>query len=154
MLRLLVAVVAIGAILWSWDEIFGLAPGCRTVAYPVRCQGAVIGNRCHGELGEALPRRAFLVDPGGQRVIEEDATSTGSRPRCRVTDCQQWECVDEVFVRIAREDGFREQLRPGLTPVDPRRTLSVVYVTAWKWAQLRAWSLGESAVATLRRGFG
>jgi hypothetical protein len=151
MVRLLIAIVAIGAILWSWDQLFGGRVGCGVIAYPARCQGAVIGNRCHGELADALPRRRFLVDPGAQRVTEAGEQTSGAHPRCRVTDCRQWECLDEVFVRTAREGEFREQLRPGLISVDPRRTLSVVYVPAWKWWQLRAWALGERAVAAIRQ---
>ena len=151
MVRLLIAIVAIGALVWSWDQLFGVRLGCGVIAYPARCQGAVIGNRCHGELGEALPRRRFLVDSVAQRVTEEGEQASGAHPRCRVTDCKQWECIDEIFVRTAREGEFREQLRPGLTSVDPRRTLSAVYVPAWKWWQLRAWALGVRALAAIRR---
>jgi len=151
MLRVLIAVVAIGAIFWAWDPLGGLRDDCRTVAYPVRCAGAVIGNRCHGDLVEALPRREFLVDPGAQRVRERTEESASSAARCRVTDCRQWECMDEVFVRTARDGDFSEQLRPGLMAVDPRRTLSVVYVPAWKWLPLRARALAALAVARLRR---
>ena len=151
MARLLIAIVAIGAILWSWETLFGGRLGCGVVAYPARCQGAVIGNRCHGELADALPRRRFLVDPAAQRVTEEGEQTTSAHPRCRVTDCTQWECIDEIFVRTAREGEFREQLRPGLTSVDPRRTVSVVYVPAWKWWQLRAQSFVTRIFAELRR---
>jgi hypothetical protein len=150
--RLLVAVVAIAAVFWVWDQLFGLNLGsCSTVAYPARCQGAVIGNHCHGELSAALPRRMFAVDPTSQRVMEAAAATSSVHPRCRVTDCAHWECIDEVFLRTARDGEFAEQLRPGLAPVDPARTLSVVYVPAWKWWQLRAQALVEEGIARLQR---
>jgi len=151
MVRLLVAVVAIGAIFWWWDDLFGARLGCGIIAYPARCQGAVIGNRCHGELGDALPRRKFVVDASAQRVTEPGAPESNAHPRCRVTDCRQWECIDEIFLRTAHDGEFREQLRPGLAPVDPSRTLSVVYVPAWKWWQLRAQSFAARAFAEIRR---
>ncbi len=133
MLRLLIALVAIGAFFWWWEDP-GTPGACRTVAYPVRCQGDVIGNECHGELGAALARREFLVDRGPQRVTERGAAPG----HCSVSDCANWKCMDEIFLRTARDGQFREELRPGLTAVDPRRTLSAVYVPAWKWWQLRA----------------
>jgi hypothetical protein len=84
-------------------------------------------------------------------VTEEGEQTAATHPRCRVTDCGQWECIDEIFVRTAHDGEFREQLRPGLAPVDPRRTLSVVYVPAWKWWQLRAQTFAAHAIAKIRR---
>ncbi len=146
-MRLLLAALAIAAILWSWNHLFGSGFGCETIAYPVRCRGAVVGNRCHGALVEALPRRRFLVEPGAQRVTEPGAGE--SHARCRVQECQQWECIDEVFVRSATDHEFRQQLRPGLTPVDPRWTPSEVYVPAWLWWRVRAQMLAERALAEI-----
>jgi hypothetical protein len=150
MARLLIAVVAIGAILWSWDRLVGLPGGCSTIAYPLRCSGAVIGNECHGQVGEALARREFVVDPAAQRVTESGG-STDSHARCRVVDCRQWECMDEIFLRTARDGQFREQLRPGLTAVDPRKTLSVVYGSAWQWWAVRAEAAARRALAAATR---
>src|SRR5262245_54616680 len=128
MLRLLVAVAAVAAIVWSWGQLSGTALQCHATAYPVRCSGTVIGNRCHGSLGEAMPRRTFTVDAQAQGVVEEGARGREGHPHCRVTDCNGWECVDEIFVRTWREGEFREELRPGLSPVDPIRGPSIAYV--------------------------
>ena len=138
MLRLLALVAALAALVWWWGLPAGLHTGCATIAYPARCRGAVVGNRCHGDLTEALPRREFRVDRGAQRVSEPGVDVSGAHPRCKVSDCTEWECVDEIFVRTAHGGEFREQLRPGLTPVDPTKTLGVVYVSALEWWQLRA----------------
>lgn len=147
MLRLLAAVIVAVVIFSSWERFFGAGDGCRTVVYPARCGGAVIGNRCHGELGEALPRRTFQVDPAKQRVVEQGGAGSEAHPRCRVTDCRHWECLDEVFVRTVQNGDFREELRPGLTAVDPRWTPTVAYVTAWKWWQLRAVAIAQDSIA-------
>jgi hypothetical protein len=146
-MRWLVAALAIAAVVWSWQHLFGSGFGCETIAYPVRCRGAVIGNRCHGTLVEALPRRRFLVDPGAQRVTE--AGSGESRARCRVQDCRRWDCIDEVFVRSAGDGEFRQLLRPGLAPLDPRWTPSEVYVPAWLWWKIRAQALAARAFAAI-----
>src|SRR5437867_4153438 len=135
-MRWLVGALAVVAIVWSWQQLFGSGFGCETIAYPVQCRGAVIGNRCHGALVAALPRRRFLVDPGAQRVTEDGPRE--SHARCHVEDCRRWDCIDEVFVRSARGGEFRQQLRPGLAPVDPRWTPSEVYVPAWQWWKIRA----------------
>jgi hypothetical protein len=66
-----------------------------------------------------------------------------------VQECQQWECIDEVFVRSVTGREFRQQLRPGLTPVDPRWTPSEVYVPAWLWWRIRAQMLAERALAEI-----
>jgi hypothetical protein len=149
-MRWLVAVLAVAAIAWSWQQLFGTGSGfgCETIAYPVRCRGAVIGNRCHGALVEALPPRRFAVNPAAQRVTELGA-SDGSHPRCHVQECGQWECVDEVYVRSANDREFRQLLRPGLAPVDPRWTPSEVYVPAWMWWRVRAQALAERALGKL-----
>ncbi|HSD11583.1 MAG TPA: hypothetical protein VLF14_11385 [Candidatus Binatia bacterium] len=144
-MRLLVVAFAVAAIAWY---LFGSGLGCETIAYPVRCRGAVVGNRCHGDLVEALPQRRFVVDPAAQRVVEI-GVHDGSHPRCRVQACGQWECIDEVFVRSASDREFRQQLRPGLTPVDPRWTLSEVYVPAWLWWKVRVQTLAEGALAEI-----
>ena len=144
MLRLLVAALAIGALFWWWQDP-GTLGACRTVAYPVRCKGDVIGNECHGELGPTLMRREFLVDGGAQRVTEGGAAAATAH--CNVSDCANWKCMDEIFLRTAHDGEFREQLRPGLTAVDPRRTLAVVYVPAWKWWQIRAEHAARRLVA-------
>jgi hypothetical protein len=145
-MRWLVGALAVVAILWSWQQLFDSGFGCEMIAYPVRCRGAVIGNRCHGALIEALPRRRFLVDPGAQRVTEDGAQS---HARCRVEDCHRWNCIDEVFVRSAGDGEFRQQLRPGLAPVDPRWTPSEVYVPVWLWWKVRAQALAERALTAI-----
>jgi hypothetical protein len=147
-MRWVVAVLALAAIAWSWQKLFGSDFDCETVAYPVRCRGAVIGNRCHGALVEALPQRRFVVNPAAQRVTELGA-GDGSHSRCRVQGCGQWDCVDAVYVRSANEGEFRQLLRPGLTPVDPRWTPSEVYVPAWMWWRMRAQALAERALGKL-----
>jgi hypothetical protein len=146
-MRWLVAVLAIAAVVWSWQHPSGFGFACETIAYPVRCRGAVIGNRCQGALVEALPRRRFSVDPGAQRVTEDGGGE--SRARCRVEGCRRWACIDEVFVRSADDGEFHQQLRPGLAPVDPRWTPSEVYVPAWLWWKVRAQALAERAFATI-----
>jgi hypothetical protein len=145
-MRWLVGALAVVAAVWTWQNLFGSGFGCETTAYPVRCRGAVIGNRCHGALVEALPLRRFLVDPGAQRVTEAGGES---RARCHVEDCHQWECIDEVFVRSAGGGEFRQQLRPGLAPVDPRWTPAEVYVPAWLWWKVRAQALAARTVAAI-----
>jgi len=151
MFRLLIAAVAIVALFWWWDQPGGFRSSCETIAYPVRCQGATIGNRCHGELGDALPRRVFRVDAAANRVTENGAAASEIHPRCRVTDCGEWECVDEIFVRTAHGGDFSEQLRPGLTPVDPLRTLSQVYVPQWKWWEQRARAFAQRTTRRFMR---
>jgi hypothetical protein len=151
MLRLLAVVLALAALVWWFGSPLDFHSGCVTVAYPARCRGAVVGNRCHGDLIEALPRREFRVDRTSQRVTETGIDISGAHPRCRVNDCRDWECIDEIFVRTAHETDFREQLRPGLTPVDPTRTLSVVYVSAREWWQLRAKLYVEKTLKRLLR---
>ncbi len=147
-MRWLVAALAVAAIAWSWQQLFGSDFGCETIAYPVRCRGSVIGNRCHGALVEALPQRRFVVNPAAQRVTELGA-SDGSHPRCHVQECGQWECVDEVYVRSANDREFHQLLRPGLAPVDPRWTPSEVYVPAWVWWRVRTQALAERALGKL-----
>ncbi len=147
-MRWIVAALALAAIAWSWQRLFGSDLDCETIAYPVRCRGAVIGNRCHGALVEALPQRRFVVNPAAQRVTELGA-GDGSRSRCRVQGCGQWDCVDAVYVRSASEGEFRQLLRPGLTPVDPRWTPSEVYVPAWTWWRMRAQAVAERALGKL-----
>ena len=147
-MRWLVAAIAVAAIAWSWQQLFGADFACETIAYPVRCRGAVIGNRCHGDLVEALPRRRFAVNPAAQRVTELGAGG-GSHSRCRVQECGQWECIDEVYVRTATDHEFRQLLRPGLTPVDPRWTPSEVYVPASVWWRVRAQAFAERTLGQL-----
>jgi hypothetical protein len=147
-MRWLVAALAVAALAWSWEQLFPSGIGCETTAYPVRCRGAVIGNVCHGALVEALPPRRFVVDPATQRVTER-GLSDGSHPRCRVQECGRWECIDEVFVRSANDREFRQLLRPGLSPVDPRWTPSEVYVPAWVWWRVRAQVFAERTLGQL-----
>ena len=150
-MRWLVAALAVAALAWSWERLFPSGALCATTVYPVRCRGAVIGNLCHGALVEALSRRTFLVDPAGQRVTEPGA-SEESHPHCRVQACGHWECIDEVFVRSADDAGFRQLLRPGLAPVDPRWTPSEVYVPAWTWWRIRAQTFAERMLGRFAGG--
>ena len=147
-MRWLVAALAVAALIWSWEQWFPSGIGCETTAYPVRCRGSVIGNVCHGALVEALPPRNFVVDPATQRVTEQ-GVSEGSRPRCRVQECGRWECIDEVFVRSANDREFRQLLRPGLSPVDPRWTPSEVYVSVWVWWRVRGQAFAERTLGQL-----
>ena len=150
-MRLLIVALAAAAIVWSWNDLFGTGFGCETIAYPVRCRGTVVGNRCHGELVEALPRRRFVADPAKQRVVEL-GPQEGLQPRCHVEECGHWECMDEVFVRSANGREFREQLRPGLVPVDPRWTPSEVYVPGWLWWKVRLQAVAERLLSRISRG--
>jgi hypothetical protein len=147
-MRWLVAALAVAALIWSWEQLVPSGIGCETTAYPVRCRGSVIGNVCHGALVEALPPRNFVVDPATQRVTEQ-GVSEGSHPRCRVQECGRWECIDEVFVRSANDREFRQLLRPGLSPVDPRWTPSEVYVSVWVWWRVRAQAFAERTLGQL-----
>jgi len=147
-MRWLVAALTVAALIWSWEQLFPSGIACETTAYPVRCRGSVIGNVCHGALVEALPPRNFVVDPATQRVTEQ-GVSEGSHPRCRVQECGRWECIDEVFVRSANDREFRQLLRPGLSPVDPRWTPSEVYVSVWVWWRVRAQAFAERTLGQL-----
>ena len=112
----------------------------------------MIGDRCKGSLIEALPRRHFLVDERRKRVLEAGTASRAAR--CKVVDCKNWKCIDEVFVRTATDGQYRELLRAELIALDPGRAGRTVHVSAGEWWRLAAEGEVRKVFARARAALG